>query len=217
MESKVEWDSMKKGFFDDSKQRTKDLVNKMKNKMTTGGGYSVSQHFSLQKCKHIQYQGNNTFTSGNNIQQIINNAIATLEKNPKMLEYNFSDDKALEGIIVHSYVDLFQQFSTEDDDICGKACDVYAAIQIVLDDLYQQVSSSSVPRTIPYVTLSEKLSGKCNFGSTAQIYGGSKSRRRHNRHRKHVRKTRRGRGIKSKSKRHVRGRKNKKNTYTRRR
>ena len=202
MDNSVNWDSMKKGFFDDSEKRTKDLVNKMNN--STIGFTETSV---LSPCHHIEYQDNESGSSFTNVDipGIINNAIGVLRTNPKMLEYKFRSDKTLEVILVHSNVDLLQQFSTSNDDICTNACNVYAAIQLFIDNLSKyDKSKTTVPIRKPYVILTDKLSSKCKFGSIEQSYGGSKSRRRHRR--KPARKTRRGRTRKSKAKTHRRRR-----------
>jgi hypothetical protein len=214
MDNSVNWDSMKKGFFDDREKRTKDLVNKMNN--STIGFTETSV---LSPCHHIKYQDNESGSSFTNddIPGIINNAIDVLRKNPKMLEYKFRSDKTLEVILVHSNVDLLQQFSTSDEDICISACNVYAAIQLFIDNLikYDQ-SKTTVPIRKPYVILTDKLSSKCRFGSMEQSYGGSKSRRGRTRKSKAKAKSK----AKSKThrrRRHSHVRKHKKNTYTRRR
>jgi hypothetical protein len=212
----VDWDSMKKGFFDDREKRTKDLVNKMDNS-TIG----FTQTSVLSPCHHIKYQTNDvgsgsSFTN-EDIPGITNNAIDVLRKNPKMLEYKFRSDKTLEVILVHSNVDLLQQFSTSDEDICTSACNVYAAIQLFIDNLskYDQ-SKTTVPIRKPYVILTDKLSSKCRFGNIEQSYGGSKSRRGRTRKSKAKAKSK----TKAKThrrRRHSHVRKHKKNTYTRRR
>jgi hypothetical protein len=226
----VKWNSMKKGLFDDSKKRTLDLISEMRNMYN--GNSTLSTNFSLNNCKHVKFQavglnpdGSRTMSnSPDSIQLFLSSGIETLEGNPNMLVYTFTRDNKLLFIDVHSHVNLFEQMSTDNSDICEKACNVYAAIEIFLDVFYSN-NTSSVPRTRVAVRLSGKLSDKCNFGSSEhQIGGGSKSRRRHRR--KPVRKTRRGRGRTRKSKakskthrrrRHSRVRKHKKNTYTRRR
>ena len=148
------------------------------------------------------------------------NAAVTLRGNPRMLEYKFNENEELETILVHSHVDLLKQLSTDDEEICKKACEVYVAVQLFIDSTYKDAQIK------PKVTLTGKLSNKCGFDNTELtnvVSGGSKSRRRH-RH-KPARKTRRGRGRKTKSKsktkthrhrRHSRVRKHKKYTSRRR-
>lgn len=208
------WNSMKEGLFDNSQERTLDLANEMKNATFTGQGF-------LESCHSIQYQTTENFTT-NDVNAIVRNAVNVLNKNPKMLEYKFNENGELTTILVHSNVNLLKQVLTSDRDICESACNVYAAIQLFIENhnSYNK-SKTTVPVIKPDVILTEKLKSKCNFGVVTAT-GGSKSRRRHRR--KPARKTRRGRIRKSKAKakthrrrRHSRVRKSKINTYTRRR
>lgn len=145
-----------------------------------------------------------------------NEAISILEETPEMLEFIeytnpiFIQSSNQKGIVIHSNVGYFlQNFNKEQ--ICKKT----NAVKTMLEEYYNpQRLIESVTSPVA-ISVSGNVSNMCHGSEIRE--GGSKSRRRHNRHRKHVRKTRRGRGLKSKSKRHVRGRKNKKNTYTRRR
>ena len=54
-----------------------------------------------------------------------------------MLEYKFDENRDLETILVHSHVDLLKQLSTDDKEICEKACEVYVAVQLYIDSTYK--------------------------------------------------------------------------------
>jgi hypothetical protein len=171
----------------------------------------------IKKCgSTIDAKGTLSYDKKLDYKNYLNGAAVTLRDNPRMLEYKFNENGELETILVHSHVDLLDQFSVGKEEICQKACEVYVAVQLFIDSTYTESEIK------PKVTLTGKLSNKCDFDNTEPtnvVSGGSKSRRRH---RRHARKTRRGCTRKSKSKthrrrRHSRARKHKKNTYTRRR
>ena len=217
----IQWNSnnQSKGFFktgNDSVKRTLSLATLMH-------GLNISDldlKTTIKKCgTTIDAKNTKLFSDEQtSYKNYLNRAAETLKANPKILEYKFNQNGELETILVHSHVDLFQQLSTNEDEICEKACEVYVAVQLFIDSTYTNA------QTKPKVTLTEKLSNKCSFDNTEPttgvVIGGRKSRQRR------ARKTRRGRTRKSKSKttskthrrrRHSRVRKHKKNTYTRRR
>ena len=162
----MEWNSPKTGFFDDSVNRTRALANAMANADIT------SVNTVLNTC------GNDIIKYGslsNNVGVIIEYAVATLNKFPKMLQYEFESDKTLKKIVVHSHVDLFKQFSDKEKmNICPNACIVHAAIELFIDN---HTFSPYVKK--PYVRLTSKLSDKCHYGA---MDGGSKSKHRRRRH-----------------------------------
>ena len=75
----VEWNSMKKGFFDDSEKRTLHLTSKMSKANITFTGKSV-----LDPCHSIKYQTNeDVIHSTNNVSDIVINALEVLKKKEK--------------------------------------------------------------------------------------------------------------------------------------
>jgi hypothetical protein len=160
----MEWNSPKTGVFDDSVNRTRALANAMAVADIT------SVETELNTCGNVIKYGR----FSNEVGDIINHAVATLNAFPKMLKYKFSNDDSLEKIEVHSHVDLFKQFSDKEKmNICPNACIVHAAIELFLDN---HTFSPYVQK--PYVRLTSKLSDKCRYGAP----GGSKSKHRRRRH-----------------------------------
>ena len=114
------------------------------------------------------------------IQDIIATAIDTLNKNPKMLKYIFNGE-TLDGIEVHTHVDLIKQSSVSPREICKNACKVQAAIQIFIDKVY----APDAPGKKPWVSMTRKLQELCRQGATG---GSSKSKHRPRRHSRNKRK-----------------------------
>ena len=192
------WNSEKqsKNFFatdNDSEKRTQNLA------MLMGGLHTNALNLKtpIKKCGTAIDARDTTLSSNekSDYKNYLNSAALTLQGNPRMLEYKFDENEELETILVHSHVDLLKQLSTDDKEICEKACEVYVAVQLFIDSTYKDA------QTKPKVTLTGKLSNKCDFDNTEPtnlVSGGSKSRRRHRR--KPARKTRRGRIRKPKAK-----------------
>ena len=216
MSDSIQWNSKKqsKGFFstsNDSEKRTQNLATSMEFFNVNG----LELQTPIKKCgSTIDAKDTLISSEQTSYKNYLNSAAGTLKANPKILEYKFNQNGELETILVHSHVSLFQQVSTDDKEICEKACEVYVAVQLYIDSTYKNPEIKK-----PEVTLTEKLSNKCEFDNTEPttdvVSGGRKSRQRR------ARKTRRGRGRKSKSKtysrrRHSRVRKHKKYTSRRR-
>ena len=212
----ITWNDKKqsKNFFgtdNDSEKRTQNLAMLMDGLKID----DIDLKTSIKKCSStISAKDTLLPNEKSSYKNYLINAAVTLQNNPRMLEYKFNETEELETILVHSHVDLLKQLSTDDEKICEKACEVYVAVQLFIDSTYKDAQIK------PKVTLTGKLSNKCDFDNTEPtnlVSGGSKSRRRHRR--KPARKTRH----KSKSKprthrrrRHSRVRKHKKYTSRRR-
>ena len=169
-----EWNGPKGGFFDDAEKRTRALAVAMNTDY-------IDINTELDTC--WGGEGDLIIRRGKPmlaIQDIINSAIETLNKTPKMLKYIFNGE-TLDGIEVHTHVDLFKQSSISPREICTKACKVQAAIQIFIDKVY----ATDAPGKKPWVSLTRKLQELCRQGATG---GSSKSKHRPRRHSRNKRK-----------------------------
>jgi hypothetical protein len=172
-----EWNGPKGGFFDDAEKRTRALAVAMNTDY-------IDINTELDTCwggedDLIIRRGKPMIA----IQDIIATAIDTLNENPKMLKYKFNGE-TLEGIEVHTHVDLFKQSSISPRVICTKACKVQAAIQIFIDKVYAPDATDALGKK-PWVSLTSKLQELCRQGATG---GSSKSKHRPRRHSRNKRK-----------------------------
>ena len=203
------WNSSKKqkGLFsnDDSQKRTQNLAILMEDYRID----DLNLKTAIKRCgSTIDAKDTLNYNEKSSYKNYLISAAQTLQSNTRMLEYKFNQSGELETILVHSHVDLFDQFSVSKEEICEKACEVYVAIQLYIDSTYKDEQIRK-----PIVTLTDKLSNKCNFGNeepTNVVDGGSRSRRR-KRVRKNTRKPKTHR-----RRRHSRTRKHKKYTSRRR-
>lgn len=169
-----EWNGPKVGFFDDAEKRTRALAAAMNTDY-------IDINTELDTC--WGGEGDLIIRRGKPmiaIPDIIDSAIDTLNKNPKMLKYIFNGE-TLDGIEVHTHVDLIKQSSITPREICKKACKVQAAIQIFIDKVY----APDAPGKKPWVSMTRKLQDLCRQGATG---GSSKSKHRPRRHSRNKRK-----------------------------
>jgi hypothetical protein len=117
------WNSSKKqtGLFsndDDSKKRTQNLAMLMEK-------YKINDldlKTPIKQCGSTIGARDTTLHSNEKLsyKNYLNNAAETLKGNSRMLEYKFNANGELETILVHSHVDLFDQFSVGKEEICKK-------------------------------------------------------------------------------------------------
>lgn len=172
-----EWNGPKVGFFDDAEKRTRALAAAMNTDY-------IDVNTELDTCwggedDLIIRRGKPMIA----IQDIIATAIDTLNKNPKMLKYTFKGE-TLDGIEVHTHVDLIKQSSVSTREMCTKACKVQAAIQIFIDKVYAPDATDALGKK-PWVSMTGKLQELCRQGATG---GSSKSKHRPRRHSRNKRK-----------------------------